>query len=211
MRIIDLTGRRFGKLVVKGRNGSIDNKPTWACVCDCVNTITVRGKSLREGSTKSCGCYSKECSAHTGRTVNRKHGQYGTRIYRIWSGMHARCSNPNLPEYLRYGGRGITVCEEWSDFASFYLWACENGYDDSLTIDRIDNDKGYAPENCRWATMKEQSNNKRNNIRVTYQGESHTLKEWAELLGVNYESFKWHYHQHGVESAFLHFAEMGVR
>lgn len=211
MRIIDLTGRRFGKLVVKGRNGSIDNKPAWACVCDCGNTITVRGKSLREGSTKSCGCYSKECSAHTGRTVNRKHGQYGTRIYRIWSGMHARCSNPNLPEYLRYGGRGITVCEEWSDFASFYLWACENGYDDSLTIDRIDNDKGYAPENCRWATMKEQSNNKRNNIRVTYQGESHTLKEWAELLGVNYESFKWHYHQHGVESAFLHFAEMGVR
>ena len=112
-----------------------------------------------------------------------------TRLYRIWSGMKRRCYNKRSSYYERYGGRGITVCDEWlHDFQAFYDWSMSNGYADDLTIDRIDNDGPYAPWNCRWTTKEEQQNNTSRNLIYKHSGESHTLKQWSEILGINYQT-----------------------
>lgn len=149
----------------------------WLCLCDCGTQKVVRGRSLRAGRTKSCGC-----SRH-----NLKH----SRLYHIWCGLKQRTCNPCSPRYNDYGGRGITVCEEWlTDFLTFYQWAMTHGYSDNLTIERIDNDGPYSPKNCRWATHIEQGNNKRNNHIVEYNGESHTLAEWSDITGINYYTLK---------------------
>jgi len=114
-----------------------------------------------------------------------KHGGYGTRLYRIWYNMKARCYNPNCNNYPRYGERGIDVCCTWrDDFSAFREWAIENGYSEGLTLDRIDNDKGYSPENCRWATQKEQNRNRRDNRLVALNGEPKPIAEWAEIYGI---------------------------
>ena len=110
------------------------------------------------------------------------------RLYTIWRAMRERCRREANIGYSKYGGRGITVCDEWQDYEAFKRWAYENGYQDVLSIDRIDVDGNYCPENCRWATMKEQANNKRNNHVVTYKGETHTVAEWAEITGISYRT-----------------------
>lgn len=118
--------------------------------------------------------------------MGNKHGGKGTRLYRIWQQMKNRCHNPNTPRFPDYGGRGITVCEEWKDdFQTFYDWAMANGYEDHLTIDRIDNDKGYSPENCRWATDLQQANNSRHCHMITWNGETHSLSEWSRILDIS--------------------------
>jgi hypothetical protein len=156
--IIDLTGRRFGRLTVLHRTGGGDDgQARWRCACDCGGIHEVAGRDLRCGDTTSCGCRKRDGS------IRRTHGGYGSRLWRIWSSMKVRCNNSRSRSYRYYGGRGITICPEWlSDFAAFRDWALANGYRDDLTIDRWpDRDGNYEPDNCRWATSKQQRHNRR--------------------------------------------------
>lgn len=179
-KLIDLTGQRFGRLTVIERAGA---KPTrWLCECECGRKIEINAYSLNSGRTTSCGCFARECSAERKKT----HGNAYTRLYNIWCCMKQRCLNPNHISYCNYGGRGITVCAEWLHrFQSFYDWAMANGYRDDLSIDRIDNDKGYSPDNCRWATIKEQHNNTRANRKIFFAGRTMTMAEWREELQIS--------------------------
>lgn len=177
-KYVDLTGQRFGKLVVLNRkNLPGDGNVIWECLCDCGNKVFVTSSSLRSSKARSCGCYHKDKVT--------KHGQVGSRLYRIWAGMKYRCFNPNSYEYYRYGGRGITVCQDWAnDFMNFYIWAMNNGYKEDLTLDRINNNGNYCPENCKWSTIKEQANNRRTNHIVEIDGVRKTMLEWCKEYGV---------------------------
>lgn len=180
-KLIDLTGQHFGRLTVINRAPSLNGATRWNCRCDCGVEKVIRASELRSGSTLSCGCYDREMSS----LKNTKHGKYGTRPYRIWRSMKTRCYNPNHSWYKRYGGRGIAVCNEWrDDFMSFYNWAMSNGYQDDLTIDRIDNDKGYSPDNCRWISVKKQQNNRCSNRSITINGITKNVSEWCEYCGL---------------------------
>lgn len=166
----DLTGQRFGRLVVVERVGSsLSREATWRCLCDCGNERIICGSSLRRGGSKSCGCLRDEIES----AIHSTHRKTKSRLYNVWSHMIQRCYNPSNTAYKRYGGRGVSVCDEWrNDFMIFYEWAMANGYDENAafhqcTIDRIDNDKGYSPGNCRWVDAKTQNNNKSNNRKVS--------------------------------------------
>ena len=180
-KVKDLTGQKFGKLtVIKRAENNKHGLPRWECRCDCGNTTLVSGQHLREGRAKSCGCLKKEALA--------KHKLSNSRLYRIWANMKTRCENPNRKDYKRYGQRGVIVCEEWHDFPTFYEWAISNGYKDGLTLDRIDSNGNYEPSNCRWATAKEQCNNRTNNHTITYNGETKTIAQWAEERNINHDT-----------------------
>lgn len=161
---IDLTGKHFGRLTVISEAYSDGKHLYWKCRCDCGHELVVCGDSLKQGRTKSCGCLNSEMVK--GRVL--KHGYTYHRLYRIWRNMLYRCRNENCPEYPRYGGRGITVCDGWvKDFQLFYNWSMRSGYADNLTIDRIDNDGNYEPTNCQWLTRSE-------NIRKSWQDRKKT-------------------------------------
>lgn len=181
----DITGKRFGRLTVIERADNYkDGSAMWKCRCDCGVVKIIKSYSLRTGTTVSCGCYKREKAIETG-TKYFTHGESGTRLHNEWKSMKARCYNPNNKRYNRYGGRGITICEEWKNsFESFRDWAIANGYDDSLTLDRIDSNGDYEPSNCKWATQKEQQNNRCNNRRIEYNGKTQTITQWAEEVGI---------------------------
>ena len=161
---IDLTGNTYGRLKVvelAGKNSK--GKLLWRCECKCGNEAVIIGENLKTRVTTSCGCYRKEVEVVAGVThgLSRKNGKTD-RVYSIWLDMKKRCSNPKNKEYKNYGGRGIRVCNDWaSDYVKFYEWAMINGYSDKLTLDRIDVDKNYGPDNCKWSTWIEQGRNKR--------------------------------------------------
>lgn len=160
-KVKDITGQVFGRLTVIAPAPTPEGKKTtnqlWRCLCKCGAEVIVRGSRLRSGYTKSCGCWQKE--------VSTKHGMAGTRLYKIYNNMKARCNNHNDKNYKYYGAREIVVCNEWLDkengFQNFAEWSLANGYADNLSIDRIDNDRGYSPLNCRWVDMSVQCYNRR--------------------------------------------------
>lgn len=188
----DLIGMKFGRMTVIEFAGYYKcncrgKKALWKCKCECGNEKIVRGSCLLYGDTKSCGCLSREMAS--ARAV--KHHGFGTRLYNIWDSMRQRCNNPNNKSYYNYGGRGIKICKEWDDFNKFKEWSLSNGYDENAekgrcTLDRIDVDGMYSPDNCRWCDMKAQSNNKRNTKYLEYNGEIKSLSQWADEIGVKY-------------------------
>lgn len=182
----DLTGKKFNRLtavevVGKDKHGNM----LWLCKCDCGNATIIPTNKLTSNKTKSCGCLKKETAKPP---VIVKHGMSYSRLYQVWKDMKGRCYRPTSTRYYTHGARGVKVCAEWQTFEPFYKWALSNGYQENLTLDRINNDGNYEPSNCRWATMKTQANNRRTNHFLTYKGETHTLKEWAEIIGINYNT-----------------------
>lgn len=185
---IDLIGSKFGKLTVIGL-GAYYVSPKgakvkqWECRCDCGNITLANTTQLRCGKKMSCGCFQREKAAEDRKT----HGMYGSRLYHIHSSMVQRCTNPNNEDFCNYGGRGIAICKEWLVFENFKEWALTNGYSEKLTIDRIDVNGNYDPFNCRWASSKKQNNNRRNNRMLSFNGETHTMAEWADIIGIRYD------------------------
>lgn len=181
----DLTGQTFGKLLVVCRHGSDKHqKATWLCKCECGGQTIAATGSLRSGNTTSC-CGRREVLGNAMRT----HGRSQTGTYRIWKKLRARCENPSTPNFHLYGGRGITVCDRWSKFELFLK---DVGERPSLahSLDRIDNNKGYSPDNCRWATRKQQNRNTRRNHLLTMGGETECMAYWAERAGVTQDFLK---------------------
>lgn len=189
---VDRTGQRFGLLVAIEDSGLRSKKGAvlWRCRCDCGKEALVNSYSLGTGDTRSCGCLQRNTLIERNKTTTRNiptdryatRGVSRTRLYRIWNDMKQRCQNPRNSGYGNYGGRGIRVCNEWLGFPAFYNWAHINGYSDSLTIDRIDNDGNYEPANCRWATRAEQSRNTRRNVMI----KGVCLAERCRERGLNY-------------------------
>lgn len=168
-----MIGQKFGRLTVieelQERSGK--NK-LYKCVCDCGTYKNVTTANLKSGRVKSCGCL--------------RHSPKHTRLYNIWQHMRDRCYNNSNARYINCGGRGITICDEWlNDNTTFFNWAMDNGYRDNLTIDRIDNTKGYSPDNCRWVDRKIQNNNTRRNVLLTYNNKTQTITEWSKYLNIS--------------------------
>lgn len=184
-RVVIEPGKKYNHLTALYYNGVSDKGfQTWVCECDCADKtrVVVKAADLSGNHRKSCGCMK-------GKGYNTRHNMSKTRIYNIYHKMISRCHNPNEKEYKNYGARGITVCEQWrNDFNSFVEWSMDNGYKSDLSIDRVDNEKGYSPDNCRWATFKQQENNRRNNHFLTFRNERHTLSEWGDITGIGQDN-----------------------
>ena len=199
--LMDLTGKKFGRLTVIERSpdNSKNGQPKWICKCDCGKITTVGGWNLRSGQTRSCGCLSKEVSGERIKELHKKfpnHVEYNSpeelTLARVRNSMMQRCYNPNNKSHYRYGERGITICDEWRNSTREFIdWALSHGYAPGLTIDRIDNDGPYCPENCRWTTKVVQANNRSSNMFLTVDGVSHTLADWARLCNISYRIL-WH-------------------
>lgn len=181
--MLDITGNRYGKLVVlnpdhKDKRGEWK----WFCKCDCGNQTIVYGSHLRKGDTNSCGCIM--------RNTNKKHGFSKTRLYKTWVHIKSRCNNPKNDHYKDYGGRGIKICNDWSNFEIFKEWALSSGYSDALTIERIDVNGNYEPNNCCWIPQSIQAQNTRKSKQVTMFGETHCIREWSRILNIPNETLR---------------------
>ena len=187
-KLKDYSGEKFGRLtVIKRVENNKYNQVRWLCKCDCGNEKIVLANNLRNGETKSCGCLKKEQDYIN--IAHIKHNKSNTRLYNIWEHMKHRCNNPNSKRHEFYYDKGIKVCDEWqNDFMNFYNWAINNGYQDNLTIDRINNDGNYEPNNCRWATVTEQNNNQSTNIKIKYNNNIYTMKQFCKKYNLKRET-----------------------
>lgn len=177
-REYNLIGNRYGMIEVIAENGrSKHGDKVWLCKCDCGKEVNEVTSVLTHGKRRSCGC-------QVGANF-KIHGFSKERLHSIWKGIRARCNNESCSKFHRYGGRGITYCKEWEDYTVFREWALNNGYQDNLTIDRIDVNGNYEPNNCRWITIQEQERNKTNTVYMTYKGQTKPLVEWAEIYNIN--------------------------
>jgi len=193
VKLIDLMGQQFGRLTVVLR--AENNKwrqSMWVCECECGGKSIVLGKDLRRGVTNSCGCLHKKAIT--------SHGMSRTSTYKSWINMKSRCSNQNIPAYENYGGRGITVCDRWLEFEGFY--EDMGNKPRGLTLERRDNNKGYSPENCYYATPKAQSRNTRWNRLIEYDGKTKCLASWAELFGISQKTLWARLERHSLDTAF---------
>lgn len=184
----DLTDKRFDKLVAVECVGRTNNgNAKWLCKCDCGGEKIVASWGLRSDKTHSCGCIKREQNTQQFTT----HGRKPYQLYQLWAGIKNRCYNKRAAKYPQYGGRGIAVCAEWKDsFEPFRDWALSNGYSKDLTIERKDVNGNYCPENCCFATQKTQQNNRRNNRRITFNGETNTMAQWADITGISYSAIQ---------------------
>jgi len=203
-KLIDLSGQRFGRLIVIHRDTSNGLTPTrWLCKCNCGATKIILASTLVSGKGQSCGCLRKEVSAAN----STKHGGVGTLLYNAWCTMIGRCENENHISYKNYGARGIYVCERWKDFALFKQDMGERPK--GAWLERRDNDGPYSPDNCHWATRSEQQRNTRRSVRVTAGGQTKTLIEWSEDLGVPYTTIDWRWQQRWTPEEIV-FGRQGI-
>jgi hypothetical protein len=173
-------GQKFNKLTVIGfefRN----KRWLWKCKCECGGESVAYPNQVIRGKTKSCKC-GRSVTFHN---MHLKHGDAGTRLHSIWKDMRKRCNNPKSKSYKYYGGKGIRVCEEWDNYVNFKQWAMDNGYNDDLTIERIDNNKDYSPQNCKWIPFSEQTSNQTSNIYVEHDGKRMTVGKWCDELNLH--------------------------
>lgn len=178
-----VNGTAFGRLTVKKFNGVINGRENYLCKCECGKEVCVDGHLLKSGNNKSCGCLKIDKLIDRSTTHNKCH----SRLYSIFKGMKKRCLKPNSINYNNYGGKGISICQEWlNNFESFYNWAIKNGYKNNLTIDRIDSNKNYCPNNCRWVTQKQQCRNTSRNHFIEYKNKKITIAEFSETTNIPY-------------------------
>ena len=183
----DLSGMKFGKLLVIERDYS-RKKVYWKCQCECGNTAVVSSGNLKFGYTRSCGCIAKK----RGHDQLFKHGESrvkNNQMYQTWLSMRRRCYDTKCKDYKRYGARGISICNEWADYINFREWSLNNGFSPNLTLDRIDYNGNYTPENCRWADNITQANNRSSNHLVTYNGKTFTVTQLSREAGIPPKTF----------------------
>lgn len=190
-----IIGNKYGRLTVVALSGKIGGHNVYRCLCECGGIAIARKDNLISGHTNSCGCLQLERASI--------HNKSSSKLFKVWAGIINRCENENARQYKDYGGRGISICKEWrTNFQAFYDWAIENGYAYGLTVDRIDNDGNYCPENCRIASREEQANNTRRNVLIEYNGQRNSIAQWARRTGIN-EATLWNRLRNGwsVEKA----------
>lgn len=198
-------GQKYGRLTIIGfekvarmYGGTSTYTWNWICRCDCGKIISTIPRLVKSGSTQSCGCLRRENTVAYNKVAKVKHGGRHTKLYTAWRGMRSRCYNPTDKNYNNWGGRGIKMCEEWhNDFASFEKWAKENGWQEGLTLDRIDVNGDYEPSNCRWTDWKTQARNRTTSVYYTINGETKSLVEWAEQYEIPYGTVYQRLHNYG--------------
>lgn len=184
-RFIDLKNKKYNKWTVLALDRIENRKSYWLCKCDCGTEKIIYGGSLKSGTSKSCGCFRKESMP------KKANGLAKTRINNIYHSMKSRCNNKNVKRYKNYGGRGIKVCDSWNNnFLEFYNWAINNGYDDNLTLDRINVDGNYEPNNCRWVPLEKQFYNKTDNVFYIVEGKKKCLAELCKEYNMPYQTVR---------------------
>lgn len=177
-------GKKYNRLTILDFSHKDKDRRYFNVLCDCGVKKIVNIHWITNGNTKSCGCLIREIAAELCRK-KATHGKSGTRIYNIWTGIINRCNNSTWKEYLKYGARGISVCEEWLDYKNFENWVNSSGYSDNLSIDRIDNNGNYEPNNCKWSNPTEQANNRRSSVYLEYNGEVKTIANWSRVFNIS--------------------------